>query len=122
MPGDIGLGWLYPEGKIDAGMDFTFQILSFDTGESQWSANIEFGEVNLLDDTILGEITNPTSMSMKRVNVLAICFDGDGKIIDFEWDQFEETFPPGDAVSFSIGFGFISPVGCKSFLVGGSGQ
>lgn len=119
--GEFGVGSTFISGDFPADSTVSAKVVDFTSGVRSGGVQIRFGQVNLVDDRIVGEFIPLTAVPNNEVVINGVCLDAEGSMIAGDYTRVEEPMIAGDPVTFQVDLNPWSPekLPCASFVVAG---
>lgn len=122
-PGEYAIGWVFLDADVPADAEMTFKAL-FETEPdfmSDFSINLHFGEINWLQDKIVGEVVNPKDTAVRNVWLNALCIGPNGELLSAEIHNLDETIPAEGVSAFQMNGGVFGDLTtCENFVISGT--
>lgn len=123
-PGDVSIGTVRLEGEMPSDAEFTFSARAGDPDGffAGLTADIEFGQIEWIQDRIVGEAINPHDVDLSGVSLQVGCFDADGSPLFVKLEFLTgDDIAAGETSTFQVGGSYTDYDQCENFLISGSG-
>lgn len=122
-PGDIAIGFIVVQGGVPDGAELTFSATASEPDGflAARYTDVEFREVNWLQDRIVGEIINRSDKDLEEVYLMVTCFDSEGTPLLSDVMTVGVGVGAKSGTLFQMGGVFSDLSLCENYLIAGTG-